>query len=146
MNIMLYKTTSAPNVLTKNLVSPKTYSGYFRKSTTISNPTVIVTDNPNGYNYAYSKTLGAYYFIDRCTLVRTGLWSLELRIDVLMTAHDEILELKIVTEKASDGNPYIRGGAPRNVVPKVSRLTFPNKLVGYDKGSVVCIARNEVSK
>lgn len=143
MDIVLYKTTSAPNVLTKKLVDPKKYQGHFRKSTTISNPVVLVTVNPNGYNYGFIKSFGCYYFIDRCTVVRTGLWQLELRIDVLMTAHDEILELDILTSKTSDGSDYIRGNAPLNVIPVVSQLTFPNALVGYDKGSVVCVSKNE---
>lgn len=90
MTIKLYKTLSEPNRVVKILTDEKSLTGYLRESSSEISPTVKIEDDPTDYNYAYIPEFGRYYFITNITSVRTNLWELAMRVDVLMTYANEI--------------------------------------------------------
>ena len=71
MNITLYKTKSANNVINKKLVSEKNLgnSCIMADNTSVTNPTVIIggivsLDTISDYNYAYIPQCHRYYYIN----------------------------------------------------------------------------------
>lgn len=95
MDIILYTTDSEPQELNKRLANDTTFSGSFRSEVSVLHPIIrIEHEIPVPYNYCYINALGRYYFIDDIVSVRTNLWDLHLRVDVLMSHRQGILNSK----------------------------------------------------
>ena len=90
--ISLFKTASENNRVVKVLTDEKQLSGELRNQTSVLNPNIIIetVDNISTYNYAYISEFGRYYYITDIVSVRTNLWGVSLRCDVLMSYKDEI--------------------------------------------------------
>ena len=85
MNIVLCENKSEKNKINKSLTSDVTLSGNLRNESNVVNPTIIVnTDNPTIYNYAFIPAFNRYYFITDYISLRTGIWQLNLKSDVLV--------------------------------------------------------------
>ena len=90
--ISLFKTASENNRVVKILTDEKQLSGELRNQTSVLNPNIRIetADNISTYNYAYISEFGRYYYITDIVSVRTNLWVVSLRCDVLMSYKDEI--------------------------------------------------------
>ena len=90
--ISLFKTASENNRVVKVLTDEKQLSGELRNQTSVLNPNIRIetADNISTYNYAYISEFGRYYYITDIVSVRTNLWVVSLRCDVLMSYKDEI--------------------------------------------------------
>ena len=90
--ISLFKTDSENNRVVKVLTDEKQLSGELRNQTSVLNPNIRIetADNISTYNYAYISEFGRYYYITDIVSVRTNLWVVSLRCDVLMSYKDEI--------------------------------------------------------
>lgn len=107
MQILLYKTTSAREALTKSFVGdPMTLSGTCRDSSDVLQPYFEVTVDVTQYNYAYVPEFGRYYFVTAYRVVRAGLYGISLAVDVLMTYADAIKELRGKLTNGANANPY----------------------------------------
>lgn len=95
MNIVLYKNASDNNTIGKSLSGALTLSGALRDESSVISPSFRLTSAANiaQYNYAYIESFGRYYFIKGITVERTGVWSLDLDVDVLESFKAEILSL-----------------------------------------------------
>lgn len=132
MNIVLYRNLSEANVVDKQLSAPVEFSGYFRDSTSVTNPTIIVETEQAivWHNYLYIKDWNRYYFIESIEVVRTGLWAISAHVDVLMTYRDTIRQQSgIIARQENLYNLYLDDNkflvnAPRMVVTKA----FPNRI------------------
>lgn len=88
-----------------------TLSGYFRNPTSIINPIIefsdIVNVNIYEYNYVYITQFKRFYFISNMT-VKSGMWTLYLKEDLLATYHDSIHNsTQYVTRSYSSYNNHI---------------------------------------
>lgn len=106
MEIILYKTISSPETVSKTLTDGLTVNGALRNSNNVIQPYVEMTTDVTNYNYAYIPQYKRYYFVTGYRVVRTGLFSVSLSVDVLMTYKDAILELHGNRTKGDDSNPY----------------------------------------
>lgn len=106
MEIILYKTISSPETVSKTLTDGLTVNGALRNSNNVIQPYVEMTADVTNYNYAYIPQYKRYYFVTGYRVVRTGLFSVSLSVDVLMTYKDAILELQGNRTKGDDSNPY----------------------------------------
>lgn len=92
--IVLYSNTAEINRVNKSeyLEEIGTLAGAFRDSTSVLEPSVVIEYRcvPN-FNYAYIPKFNRYYFINNITSVRTGLWELDMEVDVLMTYNSAII-------------------------------------------------------
>ena len=90
--ISLFKTSSENSRVVKVLTDEKQLSGELRNQTSVLNPNIRIetADNISTYNYAYISEFGRYYYITDIVSVRTNLWVVSLRCDVLMSYKDEI--------------------------------------------------------
>lgn len=114
MDIYLYNTADDDNVLNKTLTDELLISNVKLKSpVNINNPILtlsnkIVYDDGYGggwtyetkdYNYAYIPAFGRYYFIENVTLQSNNINVLTLKVDVLKTYENEILNSDLYVEK-----------------------------------------------
>lgn len=111
MDIYLYNTVDDDNVLNKTLTDELIISDVKLKNpVNINNPILslsskIVYDDGYGevltkdYNYAYIPTFERYYFIENITLQSNNINVLTLKVDVLKTYENEVLNSDLYVEK-----------------------------------------------
>ena len=99
MDITLYKNNSEKNKISKSLSNGHTLTGTLRNESNVVNPTIIINiDNPTSYNYAYIPMFGRYYFITDFVSLRTGIWQINLKSDVLMSFKNSILSSRALIQ------------------------------------------------
>ena len=115
MNITLYKTKSANNVINKKLISEKNLGNncIMADNTSVTSPTVIVggitsLDRISNYNYAYIPQCQRYYYINDIIALSGGRVKLVLTVDVLKTYASDILASKqLITAEKDIGKMYL---------------------------------------
>ena len=86
MNIKIGNYTSEKNSFPKSKTWIHDLSGQLKNTSSIVNPTILVEAvNPSAYNYMYIPEFNRYYFIDNCRSIRTNLWEIDCKCDVLET-------------------------------------------------------------
>lgn len=70
-------------------------NGTLRDASEFITPSFTMVTDPTGMNYCYIPAFERYYYITSITVVRTGLWAIECRVDVLKTYEDYIDELLV---------------------------------------------------
>lgn len=91
MQIKLYKNLSEANTIGKSLTQESVRTGTLKDGCSVLSPSVVLTgENLSGFNYAYIPEFSRYYFIKEITSVKSGLWEISMRVDVLETYKDSI--------------------------------------------------------
>lgn len=94
--INLYQNKAEINRVDKTdyLVSVGSISGYLREESSLIEPKLIIEyeEVPN-FNYVYIPKFNRYYFVQEITSVRTRLFRITLKCDVLMSYKEKILNL-----------------------------------------------------
>ena len=141
MNIQLCSNTSEKNKINKAITNGITLSGSLKNESNIVNPSITINiDNPTIYNYAYIPDFNRYYFITNYISLRTGIWQINLKSDVLMSFKDSILSSEVLINKTETNgkNNYLSGSNwVNNCKTKTDILTFPNGLL--DDGKYILI-------
>lgn len=115
MDILLYKNTSPPNKIQKNIDLVDTIKGVLRKECSIQNPVVTVGNTSFiKSNYCYIPFLGRYYFITDTKVNNDGSNDITLRCDVLMTFKESILDSNQVISRYEKSENYL---LPDNEIP-----------------------------
>ena len=115
MNITLYKTKSANNVINKKLVSEKNLgnSCILADNTSVTSPTVIIggissLDSISDYNYAHISQCHRYYYINDIIALSGGRVKLMLTVDVLKSyASDILASTQLVIRQKNKGKMYL---------------------------------------
>ena len=115
MNITLFKTKSANNVINKKLISEKNLgdSCILADNTSVTSPTVIIggiesLDRISDYNYAYIPQCHRYYYINDIIALSGGRVKLVLTVDVLKSYASDILSsTQLVTRQKNVGKMYL---------------------------------------
>lgn len=128
--ISLYKTPSENNRVVKALTAGKEMSGELRSKTSVLNPSIRIesAENISGYNYCYIPEFGRYYYITDITSVRTNIWEVSMRCDVLMSYSVQIKALKPIIERDETGQSagLVDSDLPISINKKVQKFYFPN--------------------
>lgn len=91
MQIKLYKNLSEVNTIGKTLTEGSERTGTLKDGCSVLSPSVVFTgENLSGFNYAYIPQFSRYYFIKEITSVKSGLWEISMRVDVLESYKDSI--------------------------------------------------------
>lgn len=137
MNIRLCTNSSEKNKINKNISTGITLSGTLRNNSNVVNPSIVINiDNPTIYNYAYIPEFNRYYFITEYISLRTGIWQINLKSDVLMSFKDPILSSKVLINKTevTGKNNYLTGSNwVNNCKTKTDIVTFSNGLLNDGK-------------
>lgn len=133
MDITLYKNNSEKNKIRKNLSNGHTLSGTLRNESNVVNPAIIINiDNPTVYNYVYIPMFGRYYFITDYVSMRTGIWQINLKSDVLMSFKDSILNSRALIQNTQSvgKSDYLNGSNwVTNCKTKTDIISFSNGLL-----------------
>ena len=97
------------------------------------------TSTPVTFNYVYIESLNRYYFVsekqqdgDICTV--------RLRVDVLFTYKDIILNSTATLTKSENGNKYISNRSNVfDVRPNIKKVDFPNKNLLNTEGQIIMV-------
>lgn len=106
MDLYLYKTTDASNVIGKTLTDEKHLNINLKKSEPIESPVLRLTifNGIQTFNYAEIPFLHRKYFIEKCELGNLNIATLTLTVDVLETYKDDILKSNaLITHKTGLG-------------------------------------------
>ena len=130
LSITLYKTADDKHVVNKTLTDNLSVDGTARGEFEVTGGSVTVETSTNlsAYNYCYISDFGRYYFVNRITALRTGLWMLDLRVDVLKTYATNIQALTgTVDRQENKYNGYL-GDSNYNAMcySQIVAKTFPN--------------------
>lgn len=130
MEIILYKNLSDNHTINKNIVQPKTIQGYCKDVIDEYSPDISVSQDIGDYNYMYIPSFKKYYYINGCSVIRTGMYKIEnVEEDVLMTLKDQLLTLNVIidkTEQTSLSNMYIDDGSFINSCKSIMKTyNFP---------------------
>ena len=91
MQIKLFKNLSEVNTIGKTITEESVRTGTLKDGCSVLSPSVVLTgENLSGFNYAYIPQFSRYYFIKEITSVKSGLWEISMRVDVLETYKDSI--------------------------------------------------------
>ena len=141
MNLRLCVNNSEKNKINKSLTAGVTLSGTLRNESNVVNPSIIINiDNPTIYNYAYIEDFKRYYFITDYISLRTGIWQINLKSDVLMSFKDSILNSRALIQNTQlvGKSDYLNGSNwVAEVKDKTEIKTFPNGLL--DTGEFILI-------
>lgn len=133
MNLRLCVNNSEKNKINKDLTTGATLSGTLRNESNVVNPSIVINiDNPTIYNYAYIEDFGRYYFITDYISLRTGIWQINLKSDVLMSFKDSILASNVLINntETTGKNNYLSGANwVSNCKAKTDILTFSQGLL-----------------
>lgn len=127
--INLYKTSSENNRVIKELGSATSFRGELKAQTSVISPNIVIeATNLSEFNYAYIQEFGRYYYITDITSVRTNLWQVSMRCDVLMSYSAQIKALRPIIEREEIGQSaeLIDNDLPININKKVQKFYFPN--------------------
>lgn len=130
MNIILYKNSSEPAVVDKELKQLTSISGTLREQSSILDP-VIIFSGINQYigqcNYVYIPEFNRYYFVTDVESVRNGLWKISMHVDVLYTYRNQIRSNSAIIER--NENEYdlkLNDGLFRTQQnPRIAQYPFP---------------------
>ena len=113
MDIFLYKTESAPNVVHKKLTEVAKYTGIrLLDDTSVLTPTIevresTIIDNLWNINYFYIPKFKRYYFVTDLTAT-AGMFQISGKVDVLQTYENEInLSSQIITRQQNLQDKYL---------------------------------------
>ena len=133
MNIVLCDNKSEKNKINKSITPGVMLSGTLRNESNVVTPSIVINiDNPTIYNYAYIEDFKRYYFITDYISIRTGIWQLNLKSDVLMSFKDSILNSKSLINKTESvgKNNYLSGNNwVNNCKTKTDIISFSNGLL-----------------
>lgn len=141
MDITLCVNNSEKNKLGKSLSNLNVFSGSLKDETSVTNPVVLMElENPTGYNYAYIPEFGRYYFIDDIVSVRTGLWKISMKVDVLESFKNNILGVSVILSDSTETGKekYLSGKVWKSKVKELTDIIqFPSGL--SDNGYFILI-------
>lgn len=134
MDLILYKTDSAPNAINKTLTDAQAVTGTLRERTSMLDPVLWVKQDPRTYSYAQIEQFNRYYFIDSIQSVNNGLWEIRLHVDVLMSYQNQIKALDATRTIAENPNPYNDAADyPVSVKSNATKISFPYTFAASDK-------------
>lgn len=129
-----------PNEVNKTLQENEEYTGVLNATFNVLTPVVrFRTRTPVNFNYVYIESLSRYYFVSELT--QDGdICTVRLRVDVLQTYKEKILESSATLTKGENVNKYLSNRS--NVVdvrPNIRKLDFPNKELINETGSIIMV-------
>ena len=140
VKIKTYIYNGKPNEVNKTLQETEEYEGVVNATFNVLTPVVrFRTRTPVTFNYVYIESLNRYYFVsekqqdgDICTV--------RLRVDVLFTYKDVILNSTATLTKSENGNKYLSNRSNVfDVRPNIKKVDFPNKNLLNSEGKIIMV-------
>lgn len=112
--IILQKNNSPLNKIGKSISDIQSLSGTLKDPSAIINPEITIettADKIRSSNYLTISEFGRKYYIDEVVSIRTNLWKIKARVDVLETFKNEILSNSaVILRQENDFNLLLNDG------------------------------------
>jgi hypothetical protein len=140
VKIKTYIYNGKPNEVNKTLQENEEYTGVLNATFNVLTPVFrFRTRTPVTFNYVYIENLNRYYFVsekqqdgDICTV--------RLRVDVLFTYKDIILNSSATLVKGGNANKFVSNrNNVYDVRPKTKKINFPNTGLLNETGTIVMV-------
>jgi hypothetical protein len=96
--------------ITKLMTDGVEVTGTLRDKCDVLNPELLVKTDVRKFNYVYIEEFKRYYYVKDITQYRQGMWVVKLKVDVLMSYRDAILEFNGVVSRLN-GSDYVNGAS-----------------------------------
>lgn len=107
MKLSLYTTTSAENVINKEMTLDSELDIKFKDRNDFIKPVILLKyDGKIKSNYAFLDYYSRYYFIENIDVYPNGIYQLHLRCDVLESFKEDILSSYGTIVQQENVNPY----------------------------------------
>lgn len=129
MDIKFYNNNSEKIKVGKNLTNEVTISGELKNSSDILNPTLVLTgENLSTYNYFYIPSFGRYYFVTDIRVLRTNLWEIDGKCDVLESYKTQIRQQRgVIKRQEKEYDMYLNDTMFKTeAYDQISTLEFPS--------------------
>lgn len=127
-SIKLFQNNSETNKIGKDLTLMSEISGNLKDECSITSPVFLVESNtPIFANYCYVEEFRRYYFINDVTCVKTNLWRISMKCDVIESFADNIKANVAILRRTSQdelANLYI---------PDEKRIVLTETFTRYKK-------------
>lgn len=132
MQITLYKNTSSPETVNKNItrvVSP--FACSLKDDTDIAHPVILISKSKvsdvTSFNYCYLDLFKRYYYLELPKEKLGGMLEIQGKVDVLMSHKDAIKNLNAMVERQQNFyNLYLPDlRIPDKAYKRVQTLKFP---------------------
>lgn len=127
-DIVLFKSLSDERTIGKKLEVVAEYTGTFRESVDLLNPTFNISANSiPECNYVYIRSFNRFYYITSKVSQNKGVFRFSCKVDVLQTYLSELLELRaIIGKQENQYNLYLNDGTFKIYQnPKITCHSFP---------------------
>lgn len=129
-----------PNEVNKTLQENEEYTGVLNVTFNVLTPVVrFRTRTPVSFNYVFIESLNRYYFVSE--IQQDGdICTVRLRVDVLFTYKDIILNSTATLTKSENGNKYLSNRSNVfDVRPNIKKVDFPNKNLLNTEGQIIMV-------
>lgn len=133
MTITIYNYSGEPNRINKTLTGGTQMTGTMRNPSEVVTPTVLISADPIGCNYAYISELHRYYWITDTRIVRNGLYEIQLKSDPLKSFAADIMELPAYCMRTDRYGEY---GSSPYIIDQYAPVAAYDKIVTYDLGEL----------
>ena len=136
LNVRFYKNNSPKNVLNKNITNNGVISNInIKDENNINNITLIINGNYSilaESNYIYVLLFDKYYFITDKKILRSAIYEIDCKIDLLMTYKDQIKACTgIVKRQQNEYNLDLNDGSLKVYQnPHIITKPFPSGFSG----------------
>lgn len=126
MELILYRTNDADNVINKTLSNKLSIDIALKRSANITSPQIMLEEllgiDFNDFNYAHIPDLNRYYFINQITSINNTVWQFDFNCDVLETYKNDILNsLARFRRNIKDGD-YLNTSIDHNIFNTVTKF------------------------
>lgn len=140
---IFYNIFDRENVLDKNLdVSRETINGLLFGGFKNIYPNLKIKATENfKYNYCYIEDLNKYYFVKNINRIDNNYLMIDLKLDVLQTYKDIILNCSGLVVSRENANNFISNRENiKNLIPQYKKILFPNEIFSTEKENIILIA------
>lgn len=133
MIITFYNNLSEKNVIRKTITNALNLAGTLREATSVTNPTITIESPVTivSYNYCFIPYFSRYYYVVDVKSMRNNLWAVTLRVDVLMSFKDSILNTPAIIDHTTlqDTTDYMTSNVWQSLVKdKTDIINFSSGL------------------
>lgn len=110
ITINFYNYSDNPKIVNKTLPIPTAFNGLLYDSTNVFTPTVKIRNSNfdyKFYNYCYIPILQRFYFVENVSIIQNNVVELNLRLDLLKTFSQSILNSSGTVVSRENANKYI---------------------------------------
>ena len=123
--------------ITKLMTDVVEVSGTLRDKCDVLTPELLVKTDVREFNYVYIEEFKRYYYVKDIVQYRQNMWVCQLKVDVLMSYRDSILEFNGLVSRLNDSD-YVNGASVFDSRDLHERIDWGDKLT---LGSHILVAK-----